>query len=238
MPSRRPSRQTRALTLIEVLIVLAIIGIMTAGVVAGSGQLAGARLKHSTAVLAGAVRVAYARATSMSRSVRIVFDFQESTFWIEDGDLPMLVQSKDLTATGGADPATVAEKAAVDEGDRIVKGPRAPRPHFTAVDTPGLAASQVRKGPKSLDRGIRFREVEASHDDAPRKEGRAYLYFWPGGMTERASIQISIGDSKDDSDTMTLLVSPLTGKVAVKAGAAPMTRPADDREASEREEGF
>jgi len=228
----------RGVTLIEVLIVLAIIGIMSGGILAGSSQLAGARLKHSSALIASAVRVAYTRATATSKSVRIVFDFENDAFWIEEGDQPMLVQTKDTTATGGAEASTDAERAAVDESDRILKGPRAPRPKFTMVDAPGLGASQAKKGPKALERGIKFRQVQAQHDDSPRTQGRAYLYFWPGGMTERAAIQLSIGGSKENGDTQTLVVSPLTGKVVVKDGAVDMKVPLDDKEASERQEGF
>lgn len=229
----------RGLTLIEVLIVLAIIGIMTGGILAGSSQLSGARLKHSSALVSSAVRVAYTRATARSKSVRIVFDFENDTFWIEEGDLPMLVQSKDTTSTGGASAATDAERAAVDESDRILKGPRAPRPKFTPVDSPGLGASKgSKKGPTPLEGGIKFRQIQAQHDDSPRTQGRAYLYFWPGGMTERASIQLSIGGSKEASQTLSLLVSPLTGKVVVKSGSVDMKVPADDKEASDRTEGF
>ena len=57
----------------------------------------------------------------------------------------------------------------------------------------GLAASTPGKGHKALEGGIKFRGVQTQHDDLPRTEGRAYLYFWPGGQTERASIQLKIG---------------------------------------------
>src|SRR4029077_20179696 len=92
------------------------------------------------------------------------------------------------------------------------------------------------KGPIPLPRGIKFREIQTAHDDAPRTSGRAYLYFWPGGMTERASIQLRLGDSTDDSDTLTLLVSPLTGKVTAKDGPVSLVIPVDDKSASERED--
>jgi general secretion pathway protein H len=224
------------MTLIEILIVLAIMGIMVGAVIAGSGQLASARLHHTSTMLAGAVKVAYARATATSKNVRIVFDLEEDTFWIEESDQPMLVQSKDVTGTGGAEAATQAEQQAVEEGDRIVKGPRAPKPRFKMVESVGLASSQVKKGPRSLERGIKFREIQTSHDDKPRTEGRAYLYFWPGGMTERAAILLSVGDLKEDGSTQTLMVSPLTGKVTVKDGAVPMKKIESDKEASDRDD--
>ena len=74
------------------------------------------------------------------------------------------------------------------------------------------------------------------HDDEPRTKGRAYLYFWPGGLTERASIEIRIGASDEDGDTLTLVVSPLTGKVTVKNGPVALTIPTDDHQASDRQD--
>src|SRR5580698_6469052 len=91
------------------------------------------------------------------------------------------------------------------------------------------------RGAKPLQRGIGFRSVQTAHDDAPRTAGRAYLYFWPGGLTERASIQLHIGESIEEARTLTLLISsPLTGKVTVKSGAADLELPIDDDHASDR----
>ncbi len=223
-------RLARAMTLVEILIVMAIIGIMMGVIVAGSGQTSSARLRQSGALITGAVRVAYARASSMSRPTRLVFDFEKQTITLEESDAPMLVQSKDVTGTGGADPVTEAEKNAVAEGQRIVAGPQAPRATFKAVTDAGFG-----KEPKPLPSGIQFRSVQAAHDDAVRRTGRAYLYFWPGGQTERAVVQVRIGDKDEDSDTLSLVVSALTGKVEVKSGNVALDNPQDDKEASERE---
>ena len=225
----------RGVTLIEILVVLAILGIMLGCVIAGSGQVASARQKHAATILAAAVKVGFTRATATSKSVRLVMDMETDQVWLEESSQPMLLSSKDLSGTGGAEAATDQERISIDESDRILKGPRAPRARYVAVDSPGLA-NEGRKGPKPLPRGIKFKSVQAAHDPEPRTEGRAYLYFWPGGQTERASIQIAVGDSLADNDTITLVVSPLTGKVTVKDGAISLALPLDDKAASERED--
>lgn len=236
-PPRSKFRRTkRGLTLIEVLIVMAIVALMMGAIVVGTGQIASTKMRHSSTMIAGAIRVGFSRASATSKSVRLVMDFTENEIWLEEGDQPMLVQSKDITGTGGAAAATVAEKQAIEEGGRIVKGPTAPRTSFREIDAMGVAASTPGKGHKPLDSGIKFREVQTQHDDLPRKEGRAYLYFWPGGQTERASIQLKIGDDKDEKNALTLLVAPLTGKATVKDGAVEMPKPVDDRESSERQD--
>lgn len=228
------------MTLIEVLIVLGILGIMLGAVIAGSGQAASAKLKHSATMLTGAIRVAYTRANATSKPVRLVMDFAESTIWLEESDGPMLVRSKE--PGGGAAAATENEKAAIEESKRITSGPTAPRASFHAVEQVGFATSNPgAKGPRPLPGGIGFREVQTSHDDEPKAAGRAYLYFWPGGQTERASIQLRIGKNEEgkspaDAETLTLIVSPLTGKVTLKEGAVALVVPKDDREASERED--
>jgi general secretion pathway protein H len=234
--ARFSSRAVRAMTLVEVLIVLSIIGLIMGAVVVGSGQLSSSRMRHSSTMIVGAVRVGFSRATSSSKTVRLVMDFENSEIWLEEGDQPMLVQSKDTTGTGGAAASTMAEKQALEESSRIVKGPTPPKAAFTEIDAMGLVASSPGKGHKALERGIKFRQVQTGHDDKPRENGRAYLYFWPGGQTERANIQLKVGDVDDEKNAITLIVSPLTGKVTVKDGAVPFTKPEDDKGASERED--
>ena len=182
-------------------------------------------------MLSGAIRVAYARSSATSKPVRLAFDFAEKTVTLEESEAPMLVQSKDTTGTGGAAGSTDQERANAAEADGLVPGIRAPRVAFKAVVEPGLGV----KGPKALPRGITFFKVQASHDDAPRTEGRAYLYFWPGGQTERASIALRVGESTEEDAMLSLIVAPLTGKTRVAAGAVPLSTPTDDKEASERE---
>lgn len=224
------------MTLIEVLIVLALIALIMSAVMIGSGQMASSRLRHSSTMITGAVRVGFSRATGSSKTVRLVMDFGESAIWLEEGDQPHLVQSKDTTGTGGAAAATEAERTAQEESGRIVKGPTAPKTAFREIDAMGMVASEPGKGHKALGRGIRFRQVQTAHDAEPRKEGRAYLYFWPGGQTERAAIQLKVGESDDEKNAMTLIVAPLTGKITVKDGAVDLPNVTEDKDLSERED--
>ena len=225
------------LTLVELMVCMVLISLVMGAMIFGSGSLSGAKLKKTTSGLTGIIKVAYTRATATSRSQRIVLDLDNQTMWLEESDAPMLVQRKDLAGTGGASAVTQAESAALLEGQAAIRGPQVARPRFRPVSTMGIGEADGQpKGPQHLPDPITFRQVQTSHDDEPRTTGRAYLYFWPGGLTERASIQLRVRKSLEDSDTQTLLVQPLTGKVKVKNGPSPLVLPTDDISASERED--
>ena len=187
-PNRISRGGQRGLTLVEMLIVLLIVTLILAGVVMGSGQLAGAKLHKSATTIVGLIRVAYVRATVTARSERIVFDFDNSKFWLEESEQPMLVQTHDTTGTGGASAVTQAEQQAIAEKARLIKGPEAPRPTFKAVK-PGLYAASDNQGgsDQSLPFGIKFRAVQTAHDEESRTKGRAYFVFlagWVDGARE------------------------------------------------------
>ena len=94
----------------------------------------------------------------------------------------------------------------------------------------GIGDAHAGTKTKSLGGGVAFRSVQTTHDETARTSGRAYLYFWPGGLTERASIQLHLSDDT----TLSLLVSPVTGRVTVKAGSVDLEFPTDDKSASDR----
>jgi general secretion pathway protein H len=216
--------------------VLALIGLIMSAVVIGSGQMSSSRMRHSSTMITGAIRVAFARATSSSKTVRLVMDFDNSEIWLEEGSQPHVVQSKDLSGNGGAAAATDQEKQAQAESGRILQGPAIPKTSFREIDAMGMAASSPGKGHKPLDPGIKFRRIQTSHDPEEKKEGRAYLYFWPGGQTERASIQLRVGADDEADHAVSLIVAPLTARVTVKSGAVAVPNPVDDKAASERED--
>jgi general secretion pathway protein H len=238
-PSRGHARRGSAgLTLIEIIVVLTIIAVVTGVAIAGSNQLPSTRLKRSATLIVSAIKTAYVRATSTSRDLRLVMDIDAQRVWIEESEAPMLVRAKDPSAAAGAEAVTEAEKQAHEEADRVMKGPPIPKPSFRKIVTAGVGDDD-KQGTKALQRGITFRSVQTSHDELPRKSGRAYLYFWPGGLTERAAIQVRIGDSDEDYQTLSLLVSPLTGRVTIKNGPVELEIPTDDEHRSERQDnGF
>jgi general secretion pathway protein H len=64
-----------------------------------------------------------------------------------------------------------------------------------------------------LGGSVRFADVWVQHQAERYTSGKAFLYFWPTGLTETAAIHLAQGD-----DVNTLLVSPLTGRVKIVSG--------------------
>jgi len=229
-------RRQRGVTLVEVLIAVALIAIFTGIAMLSTGVAASARLRRSSVMIASAVRVAFGHANAIGKPVRLVLDFDGRMVSLEEASSSLKIEKNDLA--GGAAAVTEAEKKAQEEAAQIVKGPRAPRPSFKPTKAFGFDPDKDKPG-KELESDIRFLQVETSHQDDPVQQGRAYLYFWPGGQTERAAIQLRIASSDADKDVMTLIVSPLTGKVELRKGRVAMPRPRDDIEESERQDtGF
>jgi general secretion pathway protein H len=225
-------QRARGFTLVEVLIVVALMAIMSMMVVSGSGMLSGTRMRSAATLIMSSVRMAMTRSNSIGRPVRLVFDIDAGRLMMEETRGRMLrVSDHEEGAKAGAQAATEAEQQAAEYARNIVQGPRAPEAAFTPVesfadgDDPALG--------RELGKDIRFIQVQTEHDTEPRSEGRAYLYFWPGGGTERASIQIT---RPGDHQGLTVLVSALTGRSKIERGRIELEEARHDVDFQEREE--
>ncbi len=211
----------RAFTLVEILVVIMLVALLAGTIISGSGMLASNRLRSAAGLIVTAVRIAITRSNTQGRPVRLTFDIDGGRLLLEEttGRMLRVKETSDSKATegaaAGADPATAAEREATEYADGIVKGPRAPRAKFKAVPL-GVANEDAGKG-RALGRGIHFRMVQTEHDLKPRDSGRAYLYFWPGGGTERAVVQL---ERTGSDGVLSVVVSPLTGRAVIQRGEA------------------
>lgn len=226
-------QRARGFTLTEVLLVVALMAILSMMVVSGSGMLSGTRLRSAATLIMSSVRAATTQANSNGRPVRLVFDLDNGRLMLEETRGRMLrVQSHEEGAKAGARAATEAEQQAAEYARSIIQGPRAPEPAFSPVESFGADGDDPALG-RELGRDIRFIQVQTEHDTEPRVDGRAYLYFWPGGGTERAAIQIT---RPGDHQGLTVLVSALTGRAKIERGRIELEGARHDIDFQEREE--
>lgn len=224
----------RGLTLIEVVIAIALIALLTGSLLFGKNMLVGSRVKSAATLLVSSVRFGLARANSTGRPTRLVIDFDKKQLSIEEAAGSLMLREKGEDQTGGAEAATEAETKARVEAERIVEGPHAPRARFSKLANVKGAIEDLAKG-RSLGDGVEVVRVRTEHDEEVLREGRAYIYFWPGGTTERAIVQLKKAGDKDAA--LTVVLSPLTGRAKIEKGAVDFPEPRGfDQEYSEREE--
>jgi general secretion pathway protein H len=213
-------------TLVEVLIVVALIALLAGATLFGSGMLRNTRLRAGGTLIASAVRLGIAKANNTGRPTRLVLDLDGERVLLEEATSSQMLREKDAPA-GGAEVATEAEQAAKAESDRILDGPQAPRAAFR----PSAKFAETPEG-RELGSGVDLFTVQTEHDEEPLTSGRAYVYFWPGGVTERAHVQLQ--QTGSDS-ALTVMVSALTGRTRIERGLVDFPEPRTEREEDQGE---
>jgi general secretion pathway protein H len=202
-----------------VLIVVALIGMLAGAVVFGSGMLGSSRVRGAATLISASVRTGIARANTKGRPTRLVLDLDEDKVSLEEATGSRMLREKSKPA-GGAQVATELEQEAKAESDRILEGPKAPRASFQPVPVSDTG--------NNIEGGVDLVQVQTEHDEEPVTSGRAYVYFWPGGVAERAYIQLR--RTGDSTDGLTVIVSALTGRTKVERGRLDYPQPRSDKE--------
>lgn len=227
------ARRNRGVTLIEILVVVALMALFVTAVVTGLGANTNAKIRSAATLIASAVKVGFTRSASTSKSTRIVFDMERHSVRLEEANMPVLVRRKDETGLSETNKKSRQELDAAKDSKRVSEGPSLPQPIFQPIKGYGFDPDDPAKG-RELPGNVAIRSVELARESDPVTLGQAYLNFWPGGQTERASIQVGRRERTDTSGILSILVAPLTGRVQIVAGSKGVDRTLEER--GERED--
>jgi len=208
MLQRVPSRANGGFTLIEVILVVAIIAVVVTGATFGLGAVTRTRLRSSAFKVASAAQFAYSRSLTQGTTIRLRFDFEKNTMAVEETDTPVtLATEAQLEADAGQ---------AVDPWD--LARARLEKPLSPVQPTSPFQPITNQRG-KVLERytaqpvgdAISILGLITPHETDKRTDGEGSVYFFPGGLTEHAVIQLS-----DSSETVySVEIHPLTGNARI-----------------------
>ena len=206
------------MTLLEIMMVTAIIALAVSGVSFSIGAITRTNLKSASGKVGAAMRYAYNRAVTQGTTVRVHFTIPGSTFSIEEAHSGVLVASakdkkeeknvdEEGRAVSAVDPWAAAQ-ARINTPDKPTVGASP----FSALTT---SEGEVLKRYQnvSLGRGVQFIKLIVPHEPEPVTQGEGSVHFFPGGRSERAVIQL--GDGR--GGVYSVAVHPLTGRVKVYA---------------------
>lgn len=192
----------RGFTLIELGVTIGILALAAMVVAPTLASVLGVRTREQVTRVAGSVRAMYGESVLSGRTCRLVFDLDAGEYWPECADGRVRVARTEESIRG----ARVEEQVAEILGD--LPEDEARRQLQQRSTFGAYAAGLAPKG--SLPEGVKLESVWTAHQSEPYTSGKAYLYFFPSGQTERAYLHIGDGD-----DTYTVIVDPMTGRAKV-----------------------
>lgn len=208
MLRRASSKTNGGFTLIEVILVVTIIAVVVTGATFGLGAITRTRLRSSSFRVVSAARFAYNRAITQGTTTRLRFDFERDTMAVEEADTPVTLatdEQLDSDAGDAIDPWDLARSRLEKPLERPI-----PRSPFQPIaNSSGKVLKRYTAQP--VGDGISVHALITPHERDKRTEGEGSVYFFPGGLTEQAVIQLS-----DSSETVySIEIHPLTGNARI-----------------------
>jgi type II secretion system protein H len=237
---RRPRRASEGMTLIEIMVVTAIMALGMTGMAFSLGALAKTNLKAGATRFASAARFAYNRAVVQGSTVRLSFDMPAGKFSIEEahGKVTLAraddVRQENVEEEGGQAVAAVDPWAAAKQRiDQALKPTLGSSPFGPLTNDEGETIKRYQD--IALPRHVQLVKLSVPHEPEPRTQGKGAVHFFPGGYSEHAVLLFS-----DGADAfMSVELHPLTGHCTIHEGEFEPREFLDDpgnRDATEIEE--
>jgi hypothetical protein len=155
-----------------------------------------------------AARFAYNRAITQGTTTRLRFDFEKDTMAVEESDTPVTLATDEQLESDAGDAINPWDLARA-RLEKPLEPPELRSPFQPITNANGVVLKRYTAQP--LGDGISVHALITPHELEKRVEGEGSVYFFPGGLTERAVIQLS-----DSSDTVySIEIHPLTGNARI-----------------------
>jgi len=234
--SEGPRLDIHGFTLIEIIVVLAIVGLIMGLGVNALRSLARSDLRGAATHLSGAMRFLFDRASTTGKTHRLVLDLEGGRYWAEMTDdrfyVPREVESpeetrrrEELEAKEDEERLAAEAKAAAQATSGSSSSSSSGLPMDSSFDVSKLDVGEFRPKrarfaafkelalkPVTLSKRVVFRSVYTPRSTEPVTSGRAYIYFFPLGQTEAAIVSLS---DPDGETVYSLVAHPITGRVRV-----------------------
>ncbi len=207
-------RSERAMTLLEIVVAIAIVGLIVGVVVSRMDQYLELDMRKTSNKLSSTIRYLYNKAATDGLYIRLILDLEERTYWVEATTDPTRL-SEDMELGGPAE-AQEGEAAAAEgeefaeKGEELEEGEKPkikyPKPSFGQIDSFLLK-------PTKLPDSVFFKDVFVEHRPAGVDGGKVAIYFFPNGYVEHAIINLR---NEDDDYHYSIETSPVSGKVRVE----------------------
>lgn len=171
----------RGMTLIELMVVMAIVAILMAIGAASLAAIRGADVDATGSILSGTMTYLSSRAVHDNKTYRLVIDMDQHKFWSE--------------TTNDEDPCSRfipkdAEQGLNPEEEAAARSKLTEEEEAAAAQDPSFVQKKDALLQRAFEPDTNVTGIITSHQSEPQSGGRAAIYFYPNGQTERALLWI------------------------------------------------
>lgn len=211
----------RGFTLFELIVAITIVALLMGVVISRVDDLLDLEMKKTSNKLASTIRYLYNKSATEGIYMRLVFDMEAQSYWVEATSEPFILESAETMKTKKEKEEEEKEKEnkeaeeaapAVEETEGASSAaPKIPKleirkPTFTQTESYLLK-------PTKLPNNVFFKDIMTEHHITPIEGGEAAIYFFPNGYVEHAIINLR---DEDDEVFYSLETNPITGVVNIE----------------------
>jgi Tfp pilus assembly protein PilE len=211
------------LTLIEIMVVLAIVGLLAGVLIYGYRRIPATVLRRDATRLAAILHSAYDRASATGAHHRVLFDLDKGEYKVErcEGKVEL---RKDIDQKDEED-----RKRQEDEKRKLMEQSQTPPMQMlqsVLADTGTKVGQTANCEPVRGEMGavqaltrspeVRIARIYVRHYEHPADKGQVVVHFFPMGRAERSVVELAIGD-----EVLSVGVHPLSGRVQIVDGVWP-----------------